>query len=113
LNQFNGLRLDRVGARHLVKSFNKVSERQIKEAVVERSFEAFWHELEEAYRRLFPVTADLKGDEKESFYVVPPPKAISVYGHPNGDSESKPKRKIGQKKIQHVNKEQLYLFDLK
>jgi hypothetical protein len=111
LNQFNGLRLDRVGARHLVKSFNKVSERPIREAIVERSFEAFWPELKEAYTRLFPETVDLKGDEKKSYYVVPPLEATSLSEHPNGDSKSKPKRRIRQKTIHHVDKDQLYLFD--
>ncbi len=42
LNQFNGLRVNREGAFHLVKSFNKLSDRPIKDHVLERTFEKFW-----------------------------------------------------------------------
>src|SRR5260221_7355933 len=41
LNQFNGLRPNRVGAYHLVKSFNKASDHPIKDYVLERTFEKF------------------------------------------------------------------------
>lgn len=54
LNQFNGLRPNRVGVFHLVKSFNKVSDRPIKEHVLERSFEKFWSELDDGYKEIFP-----------------------------------------------------------
>lgn len=78
LNQFNGLRMDKIGARHLVKSFNKVLKKPIKEAVIERSFEAFWPELKESYVKLFPHVKDLDRGEKDSYYNVPSPKSTIV-----------------------------------
>jgi TIR domain-containing protein len=58
LSQFNGLRPDREGLYHLVKSFNKLSDRPIKEHVLDKTFEKFWPELEATIRRLFPSTND-------------------------------------------------------
>lgn len=78
LNQFNGLRLDKIGARHLVKSFNKVLEIPIKESVVERSFEAFWPELRSEYTRLFPHVENLDDNGNDSYYTVPSPKPVAV-----------------------------------
>lgn len=55
LNQFNGLHVNREGAWHLVKSFNKIAEKPIKDRVLERTFEKFWPDLDEAYRLQFPA----------------------------------------------------------
>jgi len=64
LNQFNGLRPNRVGAYHLIKSFNKLSDRPIKEHVVERTFDKFWSELEAAYKEIFPDSHNQLKNEK-------------------------------------------------
>jgi TIR domain-containing protein len=55
LNQFNGSPPDREGLYHLVKSFNKLSERPIKEHVLEKTFEKFWADLEATIREMFPA----------------------------------------------------------
>lgn len=78
LNQFNGLRMDRTGARHLIKSFNKVSERPLQERIIEKYFGMFWAELEQAYRAIFPQDQDPKDGSPEqptsnSVYIVPDP----------------------------------------
>jgi hypothetical protein len=73
LNQFNGLRMDRAGARHLIKSFNKVSEKPLQERIVERLFDTFWKELEEAFHRIFPEQASHPEDRAESVFVAPTP----------------------------------------
>ena len=111
LNQFNGLRMDRMGARHLVKSFNKVSEKPIKEAVVEKSFDAFWPELEGAYRRLFPGNIDLGGSKDQSFFMVPTPELPDV--RKDLAVNPRPKGKKRKKTSQDDHKDQLYLFDSK
>lgn len=72
LNQFNGLRPDRQGAYHLVKSFNRLSDRPIKDHVLERTFEKFWPELDSAYKTLFPDSHDRLRDLKQSLYIVNP-----------------------------------------
>ncbi len=54
LNQFNGLHINQEGALHLVKSFNKLSDRPIKDHVLARTFEKFWPDLDNDYRLLFP-----------------------------------------------------------
>jgi len=110
LNQFNGLRMDWVGGRHLVKSFNKVSDRPIKEQVVNKSFEAFWPELEGAYKKLFPHMVDLHGDEDKSFYVVPPPEPSSVQQNPLIYPKEK-RKKQKHEMTQRGRKNQLYLFE--
>lgn len=116
LNQFNGLRMDRTGARHLVKSFNKVSERPIKETVVEKSFDAFWPELEEGYRKLFPHMVDIAGIKESSFYTVPPPKPPTIGETALHDLRSSVKKKTGKKKgsksLQKYKEDQLYLFNM-
>ncbi len=109
LNQFNGLHMDRIGARHLVKSFNKVSDRPIKETVVEKSFEAFWPELEKAYKSLFPHIVDLDGDEQKSMYVVPSPQSPSVHEKLPANPGKRRKRQK-HAPVQSIQKDQLYLF---
>jgi hypothetical protein len=42
LSLFNALHLNRLGAWHLVRSFNKLSDRPINDRVLERTFEKFW-----------------------------------------------------------------------
>jgi hypothetical protein len=54
LNQFNGLRINREGAFHLIKSFNKLSDGPIKDYVLEPTFEKFWPDLDNDYQTLFP-----------------------------------------------------------
>jgi len=54
LNQFHGLRINREGAWHLVNSFNKISDRPIKDHVLQRTFEKFWPDLDKDYETLFP-----------------------------------------------------------
>lgn len=109
LNQFNGLHMDRIGARHLVKSFNKVSDRPIKETVVDKSFEAFWPELEKAYKTLFPDIVNLDGDEQKSMYVVPSPQSPSVHEEVPANPGKKRKRQKHEL-AQRIQKDQLYLF---
>lgn len=71
LNQFNGLRLNREGAWHLVKSFNKLSEHPIKDQVLGRTFDKFWTELDDAYRRLFPDLHEVAQQISEPLYIAP------------------------------------------
>jgi hypothetical protein len=78
LNQFNGLQVDEIGAKHLVKSFNKALEKPIKDSVVDRAFETFWPELRSKYSCLFPNAKVSEGDEGSSYYTVPPPKSGTV-----------------------------------
>jgi hypothetical protein len=73
LNQFNGLRLNSEGARHLVKSFNKLSDRPIKDQVLERAFEKFWPDLDGAYQLLFPDSHKVARDIAQPVHIVPRP----------------------------------------
>lgn len=73
LNQFNGLRLNREGAWHLVKSFNKLAESPIKDRVLERTFEKFWPELDDAYRLLFPDSHARASRVSQPLHIVPTP----------------------------------------
>lgn len=73
LNQFNGLHINRDGARHLVKSFNKLSDRPIKEHVLERTFEKFWPDLDNAYQLLFPDSHENARKMNQPLHIVPAP----------------------------------------
>jgi hypothetical protein len=73
LNQFNGLRLNRIGAWHLVKSFNKISDRPIKDQVLERTFEKFWPDLDSAYQMLFPDSHRAAQKVSQPVHIVPKP----------------------------------------
>jgi hypothetical protein len=68
LNQFNGLRINREGAFHLVKSFNKLSDRPIKDHVLERTFEKFWPDLDNDYRLLFPDSHQIAQNIRQPVY---------------------------------------------
>src|ERR1035438_3035299 len=63
LNQFNGSPPDHEGLYHLVKSFNKTSDRPIKEYVLERTFEKFWPEFDATVQHLFPPAKEEAGAE--------------------------------------------------
>ncbi len=90
LSLFNALRLNREGAWHLVKSFNKLSDRPIKDRVLERTFEKFWPDLDESYRMRFPDShKDVQ--ESEPLHIVPKP-SETVFGTP----PKKHKRKSGE-----------------
>jgi len=89
LNQFNGTRLNREGAWQLVRSLNKASDRPIKDKVVERSFEKFWPDLEEAYRLHFPDSHKVVQTIAEPLYIAPTP-TDSLLG---SDKASKKKRR--------------------
>ncbi|MGA3099570.1 MAG: hypothetical protein ABSF25_24210, partial [Bryobacteraceae bacterium] len=80
LNQFNGLRLNREGAWHLVKSFNKLSDRVIKDQVLERTFDRFWDDLDNAYSLQFP-DSHKAARNAEPLHIVPPP-SEAVFGAP-------------------------------
>jgi hypothetical protein len=82
LNQFNGTRLNREGAWHLVKSLNKLSDRPIKDRVLERTFDKFWPELDEAYRLLFPTSHDLASRVIEPVHIAQPPTQGPIIGAP-------------------------------
>lgn len=73
LNQFNGTRLNREGAWHLVKSFNKLSDRPIKDRVIERTFDKFWPELDETYQMLFPDSHKAARQLSQPVHIVPKP----------------------------------------
>lgn len=73
LNQFNGLRINRQSAWHLVKSFNRLSERPIKDKVLERTFDKFWPDLDEAYRLLFPASHAAAREIAQPVHIVPRP----------------------------------------
>lgn len=73
LNQFNGLRLNRQGAWHLVKSFNKLSDRPIKDHVLERTFEKFWGDLDSAYGLLFPDSHESASRVAQPLHLPPAP----------------------------------------
>jgi hypothetical protein len=73
LNQFNGLRLNRQGAWHLVKSFNKLSDRPIKDRVLERTFDKFWPDLDSAYGLLFPDSHETARRMSQPLHIVPMP----------------------------------------
>lgn len=68
LNQLNGLRINREGAFHLVKSFNKLSDRPIKDLVLERTFEKFWPDLDNDYRLLFPESHEIAQNITQPLY---------------------------------------------
>jgi len=103
LNQFNGLKPDKTGLRHLVKSFHKVSDLPIKDHVLERAFDKFWEEMVDEYQRLFPLHQANK-NSKPSIYVIPEPNtevksdvlcepnSISIQTKPNAPSKSGRKR---------------------
>jgi len=72
LNQFNALRLNRQGAWQLVKSFNRASDRPIKDRVIEQTFDKFWPDLDRDYQILFPE-AHRETQEAEPLHIVPKP----------------------------------------
>lgn len=102
LNQFNGLRLNNEGAWHLVKSFNKLSDRPIKDQVLERMFEKFWPDLESAYRLHFPESFKATEQISQPVYIAPEPIGALLSGPPRR------KRKI--KKL-HRHESQSGLFN--
>ncbi|HEU0142916.1 MAG TPA: toll/interleukin-1 receptor domain-containing protein [Bryobacteraceae bacterium] len=73
LNQFNGLRINSQSAFHLVKSFNKLSDRPIKDRVLERTFEKFWPDLDNAYKLLFPDSHENARNTDQPVHIVPKP----------------------------------------
>ena len=95
LNQFNGLRLNREGAWHLVKSFNKLSDRVIKDQVLQRTFDKFWSDLDGAYSLLFPDSHEAAQDA-QPLHIVPPP-TTAVFGAPPPKAKRKQKVKQGEK----------------
>lgn len=106
LNQFNGLRLNREGAWHLVKSFNKLSDRPIKDKVLERTFDRFWSDLDEAYSLLFPDSRESAKDIVQPVHIVPPPTG-AIFGT---RAANPPKRK-GKKGMQEANATEPGLFN--
>lgn len=100
LNQFNALRLNRESALHLVRSFNNVNdaERQIKPHVLERLFEKFWPDLDNAYRLLFPDSHHAAQDVAQPVHIVPKPTA-TILGPP-------PAKKKGRKEQDDPQKQQ-------
>jgi hypothetical protein len=78
LSLFNALHLNRVGVWHLVKSFNKLSDRPIKDRVLEVAFEKFWPDLDKAYQMLFPDSYK-KSQESEPVHIAPKPSEM-VFG---------------------------------
>jgi hypothetical protein len=88
LNQFNGLHLNKEGAWHLVKSFNKLADRPIKDHVLARTFEKFWPDLDNAYKLLFPTSHDKAEKLAEPVHIVPRP-TDTLLGAP----PSRPKRR--------------------
>lgn len=95
LNQFNGLRLNREGAWHLVKSFNKLSDRPIKDPVLERTFDKFWSDLDDAYSLLFPDSHKAARDAKP-LHIVPTP-TEAVFGAPVPSRRKQRKAKQDEK----------------
>jgi TIR domain len=92
LNQFNGTRLNRQGAWHLVKSLNKLSDRPIKDHVLERTFEKFWPDLDEAYRLLFPTSYEVARNVSQPVFIAPAPAETLLGAAP----AVKPKRRKSQ-----------------
>jgi hypothetical protein len=92
LNQFNGLRLNREGAWHLVKSFNKISDRPIKDRVLERTFEKFWPDLEEAFKLQFPQSYETARTIVQPVHIAPKP-TETVLGPPSVPSGKLRRRK--------------------
>jgi len=90
LNQFNGLRLNHEGAWHLVKSFNKLSDRPIKDHVLERTFEKFWPDLDGAYSIQFPDSHE-RASRSEPLHI--PTRTEAVFG-----ASPAPKRKTRKDK---------------
>jgi hypothetical protein len=87
LSLFNGLHLNRVGAWHLVKSFNKLSDRPIKDRVLEKTFDKFWPDLDASYHLLFP-DSHKKTQESEPLHIAPKPTEAFLGSAP----ATKPKR---------------------
>jgi hypothetical protein len=90
LSLFSALRLNRDGAWHLVKSFNKLSERPIKDKVLERTFDKFWPDIDSAFQMLFP-DSHKSAQESEPLHIAPKP-ADMVFGEPR---KSRPRRRSG------------------
>jgi hypothetical protein len=102
LSLFNALRLNRDGAWHLVKSFNKLSDRPIKDLVLAKTFDKFWPDLDSSYRLLFP-DSHRDAQESEPLHFVPAP-TETVFGSP-----TKAKSKI--RKSQSDEEKQPRLFN--
>lgn len=104
LNLFNGLRLNRQGAWHLVRSFNNVNvpERRIKERVLERTFEKFWPDLDDDYRTLFPQAHRAAEEVAQPLHIPPKPSA-TVFGDPPAADRKKAKStKTKSKDAEHA-----------
>lgn len=99
LNQFNGTRLNRQGARYLVKSLNKASDRPIKDQVVERSFDKFWPDLENAYRLHFPDSHEAAEGISQPVYIAPAP-TDTLLGS-SDPARRKTRRSDQRPKLQH------------
>jgi hypothetical protein len=79
LNQFNGTRVNRQGAWHLVKSLNRLAgDRAIKDRVLEKTFDKFWQELDDEYRMQFPDSHREAAAEPKPVYIAPPPAAVDI-----------------------------------
>jgi hypothetical protein len=89
LSQFNALRLNRLGAWHLVKSFNRVSDRPIKDRVLERTFEKFWPDLDEQYGLLFPQSHELARNVSEPLHIPLAPAGTMLGGGPPSGRRSR------------------------
>jgi len=83
LSLFNALHLNRVGVWHLVRSFNKLSDRPIKDRVLERTFDKFWPDLDAAYRLLFP-DSHKKAQDSEPVHIAPKPSEALLGTKPTG-----------------------------
>ena len=103
LNQFNGTRLNRIGAWQLVKSLAHVSDRPYKDKVLERTFEKFWPDLEQAYQMLFPTSHDAVRDVEQPMYFAPQP-ATEILG-----TDKKPARK--KRPQPQDDRQNLHLFN--
>lgn len=103
LNLFNGLRLNRQGAWQLVKSFNRISDRPIKDHVVVRTFDKFWPDLDQTYRLLFPQ-AHKAAEKAEPVHMAPDP-ATSIFG---GRSPEKRRRRKSETAAEESDQQRLF-----
>jgi hypothetical protein len=91
LNQINAARVNRLAIWQLVKSLNNMSDRRIADKVLERAFDKFWPDLENAYRTLFPASHEAARDLEQPIY-IPPSQAEGVLGA-SGTAKKKPRKK--------------------
>jgi hypothetical protein len=98
LSLFNALHLTRVGAWHLVKSFNKISDRPIKDRVLEKTFDKFWPDLDASYRVLFPDSHET-AQKSEPLRIAPKP-SESLLGSERSSGGRKRGRKTKKDELQ-------------